>query len=224
MLKEKLRLFRYIIELNKELDVIQQEERGFSSELFEKETEEDPIEAKHDINQFFDHETVQAFQEKLIAILQACHYQGASSARLNMETFDLEVGGRSKSISNGGGYCGFLNTVVALAMIEFLEEQGAYSPGLLIVDSPMTQLSESEYKANQDTLISGLLDYLLGIYKDETNSIRTSAEQIIIIEHKDRMPSLVDTLADAPHVKIIEFTQDKEHGRYGFLHGVYQYE
>jgi len=223
-LKEKLRLFRYMIEINKELDVIQQEERGFSSELFEKETEEEPTEVKHDINQFFDLETVQAFQEKLIAILQACHYQGASSARLNMETFDLEVGGRPKSISNGGGYCGFLNTVVALAMIEFLEEQGAYSPGLLIVDSPMTQLSESEYKAKQETLISGLLDYLLGIYKDETDSTRTSAEQIIIIEHKDRMPMLVDTLADTPHVKVIEFTQDKKHGRYGFLDGVYQYE
>ncbi|AQU03379.1 hypothetical protein B1774_04595 [Dehalococcoides mccartyi] len=223
-LKEKLRLFRYIIELNKELDVIQQEERGFSSELFEKETEEEPTEFKHDINKFFDLEIVQAFQEKLIAILQACHYQGASSARLNMETFDLEVGGRPKSISNGGGYCGFLNTVVALAMIEFLEKQGAYSPGLLIVDSPMTQLSESEYKAKQDTLISGLLDYLLSIYKDDLGKDQTAAEQIIIIEHKDRLPMLVDRLANSPHVKIIEFTQDKEHGRYGFLDGVYQYE
>ena len=220
-LKEKLRLFKYIIELNKEIEVIQSEERGFGADLYQKETEEEPTEVKHDINQFFDLETVQAFQEKLISILQVCHYQGASSARLNMETFDLEVGGRAKAISNGGGYCGFLNTVVALAFIEFLEEQGAYSPGFLIVDSPMTQLSESEYKAKQDTLVSGLLEYLLGIYDKDADSLQTSAEQIIIIEHKDRMPTLVDTLTDAPHVKIIEFTQDKEHGRYGFLDGVY---
>ena len=141
-----------------------------------------------------------------------------------METFDLEVGGRSKALSNGGGYCGFLNTVVALAMIEFLEEQGAYSPGILIVDSPMTQLSESEYKAKQDTLISGLLDYLLGIYRRDADSARTSAAQIIIIEHKDKMPTLADTFAEASHVKVIEFTQDEKHGRYGFLDGVYQYE
>ena len=223
-LKEKLQLFRYVVEINKEIDVIQREQRGFSSELYEKETEEEPTAVKHDINQFFDHETVHAFQEKLIAILQACHYQGASSARLNMETFDLEVGGRSKALSNGGGYCGFLNTVVALAMIEFLEEQGAYSPGILIVDSPMTQLSESEYKAKQDTLISGLLDYLLGIYRRDADSARTSAAQIIIIEHKDKMPTLADTFAEASHVKVIEFTQDEKHGRYGFLDGVYQYE
>jgi hypothetical protein len=223
-LKEKLRLFRYIVEINKELEAIQSEERSFNSELFEKENEEEPTEVKHDINQFFNIETVQAFQDKLIAILQACHYQGAGSARLDMETFDLEVGGKAKAISNGGGYCGFLNTVVALAMIEFLEEQGAYSPGLFIVDSPMTQLSESEYMEKQNTLISGLLDYLFGIYSDDAYSSQTSAEQIIIIEHKDRMPTQIADLSKIPHVKVTEFTRDKEHGRYGFLDGVYQYE
>jgi hypothetical protein len=192
--------------------------------LFERENEEEPTDVKLDINQFFEHETIHAFQDKLIAILLACHYQGAGSARLDMETFDLEVGGRAKALSNGGGYCGFLNTVVALAMVEFLEEQGAYSPGLLIVDSPMTQLSESEYKSKQETLISGLLDYLLGIYSEDKDSAQISAEQVIIIEHKDRMPTLSEKIVDAPHVKVIEFTQDKEHGRYGLLDGVYQYE
>ena len=223
-LKEKLLLFRSIIELNKELEVIQNEERRFGSELNKKEAQDEPADVKHDINQFFDIETVQAFQEKIITILRACHYQGAGSARLNMETFDLEVGGQAKGASNGGGYCGLLNAVVALALIEFLEEQGEYSPGLLMIDSPMTQLSESEYKAKQDTLVSGLLNYLFAIYCKDADSTRTSAEQIIIIEHKERMPSLMEKLIGAPHVKVIEFTQDKTHGRYGFLDGVYQEE
>jgi peptidoglycan hydrolase CwlO-like protein len=223
-LKERLSLFRYIIEIDKELDVIQSEERSFNSDLYDKENEEEPVEVKHDIDTFFDRETVQAFQSKLIAILQACHYRGAGSARLNMDAFDLEIGGREKAISNGGGYCGFLNTVVALALVEFLEEQGAYSPGLFIVDSPMTQLSESEYMEKQDTLVSGLLDYLLGIYAEDADADQTSAEQIIIIEHKDRMPTQLDELANKKHVKVAEFTRDKEHGRYGFLEGVYQYE
>jgi hypothetical protein len=68
------------------------------------------------------------------------------------------------------------------------------------------------------------LDYLLGIYRKDSDAARTSAEQIIILEHKDRMPTLVDKLGDAQHVKVIEFTQNKEHGRYGFLDGVYEYE
>lgn len=141
-----------------------------------------------------------------------------------METFDLEVGGRPKALSNGGGYSGFLNTALALAFIEFLKGQGEYSPGLLIGDSPLTQLSESEYKTKQETLISGLLNYLVSIYTADSTSNQTSAEQIIIIEHKDRLPILGDIFPDAPHFKVIEFTQDKEHGRYGFLEGVYQYE
>jgi hypothetical protein len=141
-----------------------------------------------------------------------------------METFDLEVGGKTKAISNGGGYCGFLNTVVSLALIQYLEEQGTYSPGFLIADSPMTQLSESEYKEKHNTLISGLLDYLLSIYKDEKSLNRTTHEQIIIFEHKDRMPKQIEELAIVPHVKIIEFTGDKAHGRYGFLNDVFEYE
>jgi acyl-coenzyme A thioesterase PaaI-like protein len=50
-----------------------------------------------------------------------------------METFDLEINGRPKGVSHGGGYCGLLNTVVALALQEYLGEKGAYAPGLLIM-------------------------------------------------------------------------------------------
>jgi DNA-binding Xre family transcriptional regulator len=88
-LKEKLSVYRYIIEINKELDVIRKEEINFNADLFEKETEEEPTETKHDINQFFNVETVLAFQAKLVTIPQTCHYEGANSARLNMDTFDL---------------------------------------------------------------------------------------------------------------------------------------
>jgi hypothetical protein len=57
-----------------------------------------------------------------------------------------------KAISNGGGYCGFLNTVLALTLVEHLAEYGKYSPGLLVADSPLTQLSESEFKVKSDTM------------------------------------------------------------------------
>jgi len=223
-LKEKLSFYKYIIEINKELEVIREEERKFNSELFLKETEEEPSDLKYDINQFFDAETIQSFQEKLISILQACHFEGSGSARINMNIFDLEISGRVKALSNGGGYCGLLNTILAIALIEFLEENGEYSPGFLIVDSPITQLSESAYKEKKDTLISGLLKYLVSIYDSDSMSSSTSAEQIIIIEHKDKLQMLDDISGNSNHVKVIEFTKDKQHGRYGFLEGVYQYE
>jgi len=145
-----------------------------------------------------------------------------------METFDLVVGGDPKSLSNGGGYSGFLNTVLALAFVEYLEESGAYSPGLFVVDSSVTMLSESEYKATQNTMKTGFLRYLRAIYErdsersqyDKSSFGITEAPQIIIVEQKDKLPMLEEILSDAPHTKIIEFTQDKEHGRYGFLNNV----
>ena len=225
-LKKNLKMYRYMVELNKELEVIQGEELTFNNELAEKETEPEPTENKYDINHFFDNDTLLVFEEKLKAILGACHYEGAGSARLNLHTFDLEVGGRAKAISNGGGYCGFLNTVLALTLVEHLEEYGKYSPGLFIADSPVTQLSESEFKTKTNTMKSGLLEYLLSIYKNDINALNglTPALQIIMIEQKDRLPMLDLVTEGKPQVKVIEFTGVKDYGRYGFLDGVFNHE
>jgi hypothetical protein len=61
------------------------------------------------------------------------------------------------------------------------------------------------------------VDYLIGIFSGDAESAPTSAEQIIIIEHKDRLPTQIDGLLQTPHVKVTEFTRDKEHGIYGIL-------
>ena len=44
----------------------------------------------------------------------------------------------------GGGFCGILNSVVLLAIREVLYESGAHTPGILILDSALTQLSETQ--------------------------------------------------------------------------------
>lgn len=101
--------------------------------------------------------------------------------------------------------------------MEYLEEYGEYSPGLFIADSPVTQLSESEFKDN--TMKLGLLKYLLSIYKNDEGELNAStpALQIIIIEQKERLPMLDSVTKGEPHVKVIEFTGVKNKGRYGFL-------
>ena len=213
-LKEKLGMYRHIVELNKELEVVRNEELVFNQELTEKETEPEPTQTKYDMNEYFDYESLHTFEEILRSILEASHYEGAGSARLNMNTFDLEVGGREKAVSNGGGYCGFLNTVVSLALVEYLEEQGEYPPGLFVADSSITQLSESEFTSNSSTMKSGLLNHLLSINE-------ASFTQSIIVEHKEKLPML-DSIES--HVNVIEFTGDKNHGRYGFLNDVFNYE
>jgi|GEM_PF-260213 len=214
-LKNRLNMYRYVVEINKELDVVRKEELVFNQELFEKETETEPTQIKYDMNEYFDYESLHTFEETLRSILEAIHYEGSGSARINMNTFDLEVGGREKAVSNGGGYCGLLNSVVSLALVECLEKYGEYSPGIFAADSPLTQLSESEFTSSSNTMKVGFVNHLLSI----SNENESPFFQIIIAEHKEKLP--IDDISQA---NIIEFTGVKNHGRYGFLNGVFNYE
>ena len=209
-LKEKLDNYRQAIELTKEIEFIQDEERKYSVELFEKETESNSPETQYEIKEDFDREIIDAFEDKLIAILKTVKFEGYSSARLNMDTFDLEIGGRQKATAMGGGYCGILNTIVAIATMDYLSRSGRYAPGFLIADSPLSQLSESEFTDKADTMKSAFIQYLLDHH---------SYGQIIIVEQKEKLPF---SLSNCTDVNIIEFTKNKDHGRYGFLNGIYE--
>jgi len=219
-LNERLGNYRQAVELSKELEFIQNEEKRLSEEATSMEKEKDAPNERYDIVQYFDDDLMFAFNENLKTILKACHYEGHASARLSLrETFDLEVGGKNKSMIAGGGYCGFLNTIVALALIEFLETSGKYSPGFLIADSPLSQLSEPEREESLNTKKAGFFNYLL------SSNIKSDSKdfqpQIIIAEHPEKLPFSLD---NHPNVNLIEFTRTKDKGRYGFLEGVYNRE
>ncbi len=209
-LKEKLDDYRRAVELSKEIEIIQDEERKYNIELCEKETEPNRLETQYEIKEDFDREILGAFEDKLISILKAVMFEGYSSARLNMDTFDLEARGRQKATAMGGGFCGILNTIVALATMEYLSECGKYAPGFLIADSPLSQLSESEFTNKANTMGLAFIQYLLE---------HRGYGQIIIVEQKEKLPF---SLTNYPNVNVIEFTKNKEHGRYGFLDGVYE--
>jgi hypothetical protein len=233
LLQTRLDDYRRAVELSRELKIIQDDERFFSGEIDRIEQAAKNPNVKYDVVQYFDDEQKIKFNERLKTILEACHYEGFASARLNWkESFDLEIGGKPKSMMAGGGYCGFLNAVVALAFLEYLENYGAYSPGFLIVDSPLSQLSESGLEELSKTKREGFFNYLLsgqniGINEDSEDSpadeSRQSSDpfrkQVIIAEHPDKVPSFV---IDHPDANVIVFTKDKtKDSRYGFLDGVY---
>lgn len=218
-LKQRLNSYRKIVELTKELQIIQNEQRTFNKELTELELKPKTTDVKYDINQLFDPVRLAEYEERLISILKTCNYDVAASTRFNMNTFDIEIGGQQKALSHGGGYCGFLNTVVALAMVEYLEDSGEYSPGLLVADSPFTQLSEPKSKTKSDTMKVGFLQYLFKNYGSPA-----STAQIILIDQKEKLPMLDPMIKRAPHINVIEFTGDKNVGRYGFLDGVFHHD
>ena len=212
--EEKLEQHLKLIRLSGELDFVRQDEIQYSSELFNKETEEVSLPSKYNVFEDYDYDLIKGFEDKLRQILEASHIGGASSARLNMENFDIEIGGLKKSVSMGGGFCGLLNTITTMAMSSYLIDLGRNAPGFYAVDSSLTQLSEAEHKEQNDTIKQNFIKYLIS---------NAHERQVIIVEQTKRMPFIpTDSEEDAVHV--IQFSRNKEKGRYGFLNGVYNAE
>lgn len=212
--EEKLEQQLNLIRLISELEIVRQNETQYRNELFNKETEETSEPSKHNIYEDYDYDIIQGFEEKLREILQASKIGGAASARLNMENFDIEIGGFKKSVSMGGGFCGILNTITTLAMSGYLIDLDRNAPGFYAVDSSLTQLSEAEHKEQSDTIKQNFIEYLIS---------HAHERQVIIVEQTKRMP-FVPNESDENGVHVIKFSRNKEEGRYGFLNEVYNPE
>ena len=109
-----------LIRWQDELERIHQEEIQYSAALFEKETEEDPKEAKYNILTSYEYNLVNGFEKELIPALKSSNFGGSSSARLNMKSFDIEIDGHSKPTCMGGGYSAVLNALTVYAMTSYI--------------------------------------------------------------------------------------------------------
>lgn len=133
-LEKQLRLIR----LSDELEYVRKDELQYKTELFDRENGEVKKLSTHDIFADFGFDIINGFEEKLKDILKQYKVGGASTALLNKDTFDVEIGGLKKSVSNGGGYCGILNTLTTLAMGGYLIDLDRPAPGFYAVDSSLT--------------------------------------------------------------------------------------
>lgn len=150
------------------------------------------------------------FHEKLDRILkellEVCNYQRFAGVRFDSDDYDVVVNGHLKK-SQGKGFRAFLNTILAIAMQICLDEYDKYKTQMLVVDSPILSLKEKEDHIGEehtsDTMKSGLFKYLLK---------HQDTRQTIIIENE--IPKL-----DYASAHLIEFTKDKNRGRYGLITG-----
>lgn len=209
-LEEQLKLIR----LSNELEIVRQDEIQYKSELFDRETEEISESTKHSIFEDYTYDIIHGFEEKLREILTASKVGGAATVRLNMENFDIEIDGKKKPVISGGGHCGILNTITTLAISAYLIELDRPAPGFYAVDSSLTQLSEAEYKEQSDTIKQNFIEYLIA---------HAHERQVIIVEQTKRMP-FVPSENDDSGIRVVQFTRNKEEGRYGFLNEVYNVE
>lgn len=166
---------------------------------------------KYDVKSSYDYQIIKDFEKELIQALEASNIGGASSARLNMQSFDIEIDNRSKPTCMGGGYCAILNALTVYAMDTCIYENNGFAPGFFFaIDSALTQLSEAEYVETEESVKSHFMNYLIS---------RAFDRQVIIIEQKDELPFVpVEDTANGVHV--IEFTRNPKEGRYGFLNDV----
>ena len=154
------------------------------------------------------------FEKELKTALTYSNFGGASSARLNMEYFDIEIDGHSKPTCMGGGYSAVLNALTVYAMTNYIYKREGYAPGFLVMDSALSQLSEAEYITTENSIKYGFMRFLT------SNALN---RQVIIIEHKDKIPFLPKT-DSTKGISVTEFTMNKQSGRYGFLNDVFNPE
>lgn len=185
-LKPKLSSFREeliknlnILKWKNELDIIHRDEIDFGADLFEKETEEEPSEVKFNIFSYFNHALISEYENELQSALEGSKIGGASSSRLNMKSFDIEIDNRSKATSMGGGYCAILNAITAFVMGTFIYKKDGYAPRFFVMDSALTQLSEADYITEKNSVKHHFMKYMIS---------QKNNRQIIMIEQKDEIP------------------------------------
>lgn len=145
------------------------------------------------------------FDTRLNSILKECNYR-AGYASWDFSSFDILMNGISKEVDQGKGYRSFLNSVVALMLYEYFNNDTYIKPGILMIDTPLLGFDENENGAQGQTLKNGLYHYFIN---------HQGEGQIIIVDNLNVMPNID---LEAAGVKVTTYYKDDEDGHiYGFL-------
>lgn len=204
-LSETIDAYRVYIQLNYELDVIRRLADGWYSDLRDMQNE-DVSEIKYKPMDKFDDRFWEGMDAALIEILTECKYTPLISARFSKSSFDLEINGQAKALTQGKGYCSILNTIVVMAFRKFMKENAVYNPGLFIIDTPLHGIDEGTKNETSESVQNALFQYFI-------NSREMG--QLIIVENERTLPKLD---YDQSGVKQIIFTGVIGEEHCGFLH------
>lgn len=172
---------------------------------------EDKVNQKehYDIKAAYDeHSIIEEFEKLVFDILTQCEFDGLENAIFSFSKFDVKINGKDK-FRYGQGYRAFINTVVLLAIHEYMHRKGAFNLGMLTIDSPTLTLKEHPVAdAASDGMKKALFKYMAKHQRED--------EQIIIIEN-----DIPDIDYEKYGVRCIHFTGKKDEGRYGLLDNVF---
>lgn len=202
--------YRRIQELRQQLQAIVYMSAELGSDVFEKENEEDETAKKFDAKKNFDMDAWKALSDDINEMVKACAYTGNPESYLNINTADIVVGGKQKKYQ-GKGYRAFLNSIMLLNLMKYLEKKGKYPGHLLVLDSPILSLKEKKYDISEkEKATVGMRESLIQYMIDNCGT-----NQMIVAENE--LPENVNYST----AWMVEFSKSNGDGeRYGFLKSV----
>lgn len=174
-------------------------------EITKKEDDKDASEpTKLDIEKIISDHMKASMTDLLEKILKECDYDNFVGARFDSSLCDVVVNG-SEKMSQGKGFKAFLNTIMAMAIQEWLEKEGRHQLQFLLLDSPILSLKEKEENIGTQKTSSGMKRGLFKYFVDHRND-----RQTIVLENE--IPNI-----DYEDTNLIPFSRVEGKGRFGLL-------
>lgn len=202
-LESTLRRFDELIECQKRIKYLQNDNENLEKDLFEISGQVKVKREEFKPSELFQASFFQAMTTNIRGIMGYCGDQRYISTEFDRASFDISVRGQSKSANNGKGYRSFLNSVTLLSFRKFLDEKGKHRLPVYVLDSPLKNLDVGVL--DRDNIKDRFFRYL-------TEASRLG--QLIIIENTNNF-TMTDELRQ--NANVIEFTHGAKEGRYGFL-------
>lgn len=202
-LKGQLEIYKKKVEKRKELNLLKSICSQKADFLNKQENQRDS-DNKYDPKDYLDYSFTSKFETYIKTLLVESHYNNLNTLIFSNTSMDITINGKEKRL-NGKGYRAYFNSLLCIAFIKFLFEEGTYKQNLLLLDSPILSLKLTENEEIGNSIKKGLFEVL----QDINNEI-----QIIVFENK--IPDI-----EYKNANIIRFTSEKDSGRYGFLPNVY---
>lgn len=201
-----------LIAMKTELEELRERKDAIEYEISERKAKTFPKGSFKAIDEFPE-DFWEAMSEELLNTLGACAFPRLERATFSREQFDAVINGKTKR-KHGKGYRSFINTAVLLTLRQhFASNEAAHNPSILMIDTPLLGLDDPqldpELQELRETIPLALYDLL---------AERQDLGQMIIVDNIKNMPDINQLKS---RCNLIHFTKNKNHGRYGFLEGIY---
>ncbi len=205
-MRERLVMYTAALERAKAKEMVKYFSEVLNDQLLKLHNEDGDLNVNFDVRAKIREVLQKPLERHLTEILEKCKYENYSGSRFDEELCDVVVNG-SEKMSQGQGFRAFLNTVMALAVQEVMNEFKLHKTHLLVMDSPILSLKERGEdigtEITSDSMRGALFQYMIDHEDDR---------QTIVLENT--IPAL-----DYKKVNVIRFTRTVGDGRYGLIDG-----